>query len=209
MESNPSDPAVDLLNEIAGGDYWQLIIDAYRSSEIDGNEAERRFAEAYRLKLSEAYRYVLSMPIRLGRLQPPKYRMVHATNHPDGCVLMAENMMKRTDDLYIYLPGHAQASLFGQDVEGAFANPAEVQKRIRHAVAELREFTGANEAMADIYASNGVICKPDVIREAWREMERAGRIEVRRNPSLTEAGKPSAFFAPAKGKTITIRVKRP
>jgi three-Cys-motif partner protein len=209
MESNAGGPAVGLLNEVAGGDYWQTIIDAYRSGEIDGNGAERRFAEAYRLKLSEAYRYVLSMPIRLGRRQPPKYRMVHATNHPDGCVLMAENMMKRTDDLYIYLPGHAQASLFDQDVEGAIANPAEVQKRIRHATAELREFTGANEAMATFYASNGVICKPDVVREEWREMERSGRIEVRRDPSATETGKPSSFLTPAKGKTVSIRAKQP
>jgi three-Cys-motif partner protein len=209
LESSGDNKAVDLLDAVAGGDYWQPVIDAYRSGGIDGYEAERRFSEAYRRKLMETYRYVLSMPIRLAGRGHPKYRMVHATNHPAGCVLMAENMMKRTDDLYIHLPGHAQGSLFDQDVEGELTDPAEVRQRVRDAVASLQEFTDANEAMAEFYTLNGVICKPDSIRDAWRELELSGRIEVKRNPPQTETGKLSTFFTPSKGKTVRIRARHP
>jgi hypothetical protein len=111
LESGTDERATALLDAVAGGDYWRPVIDAKRRGDIDGGEAERRFAELYRARLAEEYRYVLSMPIRVAAGQPPKFRLIHATNHPAGCVLMAENMSKRTEDLYIHLPRHAQISL--------------------------------------------------------------------------------------------------
>lgn len=40
------------------------------------------------------------MPIRLKNGNNPKYRMVFATNHIDACVLMADNIYKRTEYLF-------------------------------------------------------------------------------------------------------------
>lgn len=84
------------LNSIAGGTYWQSIVDMYKSEEINIDEAEKMFADQYKQTLRQKYRFVLDMPIRLHQGNKPKYRMVHATNHPDGCILMADNIFKKS-----------------------------------------------------------------------------------------------------------------
>ena len=89
--------SVEDLNRIAGGDYWQEIVDKYKTNAIDISAAEKQFAEEYKMVLRKKFRYVLDMPIRLHAANKPKYRMVYATNHPDGCVLMADNISRRTE----------------------------------------------------------------------------------------------------------------
>src|SRR5699024_5509087 len=42
-----SEKSINELNEIAGGDYWQPIIEAYKKQEINGYDAEALFAEEY------------------------------------------------------------------------------------------------------------------------------------------------------------------
>ena len=56
-----SDNSVEALNQIAGGDYWKLIIEQYLSGKINGYEAEENFSEQYCLRLSQSYTYVLNM----------------------------------------------------------------------------------------------------------------------------------------------------
>ena len=90
-----SDKSVEALNQIAGGDYWKPIIEQYVSGKIDGYKAEEYFSEQYCQRLSQTYTYVLNMPIRIKKGQHTKYRMIHATNHPGGCVLMADNICNR------------------------------------------------------------------------------------------------------------------
>ena len=83
-----SSKSIQALTNIAGGDYWENIVEDYKQGHIDGYQAEKRFAQEYCDRLRKKYRYVLNMPIRLHKGQRPKYRMIHATNHADGCVLM-------------------------------------------------------------------------------------------------------------------------
>lgn len=90
-----SSKSIQALNNIAGGDYWRAIVEDYKAHKINGYEAERRFSEEYCKRLKRKYKYVLNMPIRLKVGQRPKYRMIHATNHEDGCILMYENMCRR------------------------------------------------------------------------------------------------------------------
>ena len=198
--------SVEALNAIAGGDYWQAVVHAFKRKEIDGYRAEVSFAAQYRAKLGETYRYVLSMPIRLQDRQHPKYRMVYATNHAEGCILMADNMMTRTDNLAIHLPSYQQDSLFDEGVDGEITDPSYVQGQVRAITDKLRSFTSTSEAIADFYAQEGVICKTDVIRKALRQMEKDGTITVKRDPCLTSTGKPSTFFTSAKGQKVLIRV---
>lgn len=198
--------SVEALNAIAGGDYWQAVVHAFKRKEIDGYKAEVSFAAQYRAKLGETYRYVLSMPIRLQERQHPKYRMVYATYHAEGCILMADNMMTRTDNLAIHLPSYQQDSLFDEGVDGEITDPSYVQGQVRAITDKLRTFASASEVIADFYAQEGVICKTDVIRKALRQMEKDGAITVKRDPCFTSTGKPSTFFTSAKGQKVVIRV---
>ena len=95
-----SEKSISELNEIAGGDYWQPIIVAYKKGEIDGYDAEALFAEKYCMRLRKSYKYVLNMPLRIKKGQRPKYRLIHATNHRDGCLLMVDNICNRWEALH-------------------------------------------------------------------------------------------------------------
>jgi three-Cys-motif partner protein len=97
---NASDP-YDVLNHIIGGDYWISIVDDYKQKNIDGYDAENRLSIKYADYLKRHFKYILNMPIRINSSHRPKYRMYHLCNHPDGCYLMAENMLKRKDELYL------------------------------------------------------------------------------------------------------------
>lgn len=90
-----TDKSIEALNRIARGDYWKEPITQYKNGEIDGYKAEEYFSEQYCQRLTKSYTYVLNMPIRIQQNQHPKYRMIHATNHPGGCVLMADNICNR------------------------------------------------------------------------------------------------------------------
>jgi len=197
-----------LLDKVAGGEYWRDIVKDYQQRRIDGATAERRFSELYCSRLRKTYRYVLSMPIRKAEGHRPIYRMIHATQHPDGCVLMADNMMKRTENLYIHIKSFAQGMLFAQDLEGEVTDPACVEEHMKEVVGRLHEFTTPQEVIADFYVSQGVICKSAVIREAWARMEASGIIEVKRDPPTTDKGKKSTFFTTTKYNKCFIRAKQ-
>ena len=54
-----SDKSIRELNEIAGYDYWQSIIEAYTKGEINTYDAEVQFSEQYCMRLMKSYTYVL------------------------------------------------------------------------------------------------------------------------------------------------------
>ena len=54
-----SEKSIQELNEIAGGDYWKPIIQAYKSGEINGYYAEARFAEQYCKRLMTGYLFTM------------------------------------------------------------------------------------------------------------------------------------------------------
>ena len=198
---------VGLLNSIAGGDYWRPIIEALSDRRIDGYEAERRFAAGYQTQLRQTYRYVLSMPIRLADGQQPKYRMVHATNHPDGCILMADNMMKRRQNLYTHLAGYGQPALFEQSVEGDTTDASAVRAGVDALVQRLSGWTDSRQVVADFFVTQGVICKSGDIHKALGQLESEGLIDVLREPAFTPTGKPSRFFDSGSDHRVQIRQK--
>jgi len=199
---DPATRSVEMLNSIAGGDYWQAVVNELQSKQIDGREAETRIAELYRSKLSETYRYVLSMPIRLEYRQRPKYRMVFATNHPAGCILMANNMMNRTKNLAIHIDSYKQGTLFEEGVGGGFTDPDAVQDQVEAITNRFTAFANVDEVIADFYAQAGVVCRSSVIEAALANLEANQRIEVVRDPDTTKTGRKSKSFSTKERKVL-------
>lgn len=198
------------LNDIAGGDYWQTIIDAYSTGKIDCYEAEKEFSLKYKERLRHNYTYVLDMPIRLKAGQHPKYRMVHATNHPDGCVLMADNIAKRTDRLVIEMQSGGQLSLMPQTAENEMVSEDMLMDRVKVVLDSTPCFTRLNKFLANFYNEYGVLC--DLSRlssgrsgSVLKTLEKSGYIDVQRTPAVTENGKSSTFWQESKGKTLSLR----
>ncbi len=202
--------SIQELNDIAGGDYWQAIIDAYSTNTIDCYEAEKAFSLKYKERLRRNYTYVLDMPIRLKAGQHPKYRMVHATNHHDGCVLMADNIAKRTDRLVIDIQNAGQQMLFAQTAENEMVSDEMLTERVRSLLDKTTSYVRLNKFLADFYNEYGVLC--DLSRlssgrngSVLKTLEKSGYIDVQRTPAITEKGKPSTFWQEGKGKTLMLR----
>lgn len=202
--------SVEQLNTIAGGEYWKSIISDYSLGRIDCYKAEKIFAEQYKLQLRKQYKYVLDMPIRLKAGQHPKYRMVHATNHPDGCILMADNIAKRTDHLVIDVQNKGQISLFMQTSENEIVDEDILLNAARKLVAKTPEYTRLNRFLADFYNENGVLC--DLSRlssgkngSVLKTLEKNQEIIVQRSPDTTDRGTATRFWQESKGQMLYLK----
>lgn len=192
------------LNQIAGGDYWKAIIEQYISGEIDGDTAEEYFSEQYCQRLSQSFKYVLNMPIRIKRGQQTKYRMIHATNHSDGCVLMADNICNRWE-LMKQLQTGGQMSLFQETVDIQVIDEDEIQNDVVEHFSQCCSWTSLNEALAVFFVKYGAICKSGEIRKILKKLEDDKRLEVIRSPGLTENGRPSTFMTEGHGKSVSVK----
>lgn len=198
--------SIKVLTEIAGGDYWEEIVDDYRAGVIDGYEAEKRFSVQYCQRLGQNYRYVLNMPIRLHKGQRPKYRMIHATNHEDGCVLMYENICKRWEVLEEMQTG-GQIDLFNTTIDDDFIDLETIQETLRKHLLRYDKASALNVILADFAAENGVLCKKIDIIKMLQFFEEKGIIEVSRKPQKTLGGNDAKFFSESSKKHVWIRGK--
>lgn len=199
-----TDKSINALNRIAGGDYWKDIITLYKSGRIDGYEAEEQFSEKYCQRLSKSYKYVLNMPIRIQQNHHPKYRMIHTTNHPSGCVLMADNICNRWELLKDIQNG-GQLSFFQEDVNNLIIDESIINNRVIEFFSQCNNWTSLTEAEAEFYVKYGAICKTGEISKVLRRLEEDGRINVKRNPRLTKTGKSSTFMTEGQNQSVSVK----
>jgi len=200
------------VNVIAGGEYWQDIVDRYNKNEINGYVAEKELSHQYKMRLRDKYNYVLDMPIRLKAGHHPKYRMIYATNHPDGCVLMAENIAKRTDDLVIGIQKGGQMSLFPETAENEFVSQDVLDANAKTLLNNYSEYIKLKNFLADFYNEFGVLCPPSALAgkdSALSRLEKSGWIDVKRTPPTTEkTGKASSFWGWQERDGKLVEIKR-
>lgn len=194
------------LTDIAGGEYWRKIIEDYKENHIDGYEAEVQFSVEYCKRLQKSYKYVLNMPIRLKERQRPKYRMVHATNHEDGCILMNDNICKRWEVLKL-IQSDGQIKIFDETVENKTVNINEIRTRLKTHLSKYKTNTKLNIILAEFFTNNGILCPSGDVKKILKEFETNGNIEVTRKPALTKTGKPTTFFTQNSDQTIMVRRK--
>lgn len=201
----------NLLTQIAGGDYWKDIVTDYQDKSIDGYQAECRLSTEYKQRLKQQYSYVLDMPIRLRSINRPKYRMIHVCDHEDGCFLMAQNMQKRKDELFLNIQNRGQISLFdftqqhSISAEGVVITEGEIEEKVKEFLCNVREDISITKFLASFMNENGLICNFQMIYNTLERMKSSGQIDIIRNPALTPRGKESSFWEEKKNKTVTIR----
>lgn len=200
-----SEKSILELNEIAGGNYWQDIINAYKDKKIDGYEAEALFAERYCNRLGQSYRYVLNMPLRIKKGQRPKYRMVHATNHRDGCLLMVDNICNRWQALQD-IQNSGQLLLWEESPENQVIDESEITGKLLEHMPGYPEWTSLYDMLADFFVRYGAICSTGNVKNAVSKLIEARRVEVRRIPPTTgKRGQPSKFMTEGKNQRVDIR----
>lgn len=199
-----SDKSIKELNEIAGGDYWQPIIASYKKHEINGYDAESQFAEQYCMRLMQSYTYVLNMPLRIKRNQRPKYRLIYATNHRDGCLLMVDNICSRWQALQEIQSG-GQLQLWDENYDNQVVDDDDIEKKAIEHFSQCENWTSLYEALAVFFMKHGPICSTGVVKNILKKLEQEGCLCVLRNPDMTAKGKPTAFMSEEKGKTVSVR----
>ena len=209
---NATQKSIDLLTNIAGGDYWKRIVWDY-PQKINGYQAEQRLSTEYKRRLRKKYKYVLDMPIRLKPGQRPKYRMIHVSNHESGCFLMAQNMLKRKDELYqeIQSDVYDQISIFDSDpdmcssIEGGWVTKKEVEEKVETFIANMKMEMRITEFIAEFMSEHGLLCDFKMLYDILDTMRNRGIIQIVRNPELTQNGTPRNFWEEKSNQTVTIR----
>lgn len=210
-EVSASKQSEELLTRIAGGDYWKSIVASYKNSEIDGYKAERRLSTEYKQRLRQRYSYVLDMPIRLKAGQRPKYRMFHVCDHEDGCFLMAQNMQKRKDELFIQVQQGGQYTLFdltptmSSTFENELISAGEIKSKLKNHLENLDSDPNITRFLAGFANEHGILCEFNMIYDIFKELEKEKVIKVVRTPAHTKTGKVSTFWEESKDKQVTIR----
>ena len=199
-----NEKSVNVLNDIAGGDYWQAIIKAKNRSELSVYEAEAQFAEQYCDRLRQNYKYVLNMPLKIKRGQLPKYRMIHATNHVEGCLLMVDNICGRWQ-LMKEIQDGGQMQLWEENYNNDMVDTEDIRKKAVEHVFGYASFCRLNAVLADFFMKYGPICKASVVKSVFKDLEAHGILEVKRSPVYTKQGRPSSFFADEKNQKTEIR----
>ena len=199
-----TDKSIDALNRIAGGDYWKEIIMKYKSGMIDGYKAEEEFSEKYCQRLRKNYKYVLNMPIRIQRNQHPKYRMIHATNHPDGCVLMADNICNRWE-LLKNIQNKGQLTLFQEDFNNQIIDESKISHYVINHFSQYIDWISLTETIANYFVEYGAICKSGEITKVLKKLEKENKLSVMRKPSQTGSGRPSSFMTEGRGNVVLIK----
>ena len=205
-----SEQSQRMLTDIVGGEYWKPIIMRYNNGEIDGYQAELEISLGYKQYLNKLYKYVLNMPIRLKPGQRPKYRMMHVSNHEDGCFLMAQNMLKRKEELFINIQQGGQISLFDvsdtefTSVEGDTVSIYEIENNVYSQITKLTRPIRLTSFIASFINTYGLICEFKIIYNALEKLEQSGIIRIERQPSHTPTRRISRFWEEDRDKTITI-----
>ena len=203
--------ASDILTKIAGGDYWKQVVQQYKNKEINGYQAEQIFSTEYKKRLKKRYKYVLDMPIRLREGQRPKYRMIHVSDHEDGCFLMAQNMQNRKTELYTNIQNDGQITLFdiisdfSKSVEGDLMTKEEVELKVQECLNSLETDINITKFLATFFNTYGLICEFKMVYDILRKMEDINFIEVLRKPDKTKSGKKSTFWEEKAGTSVIIR----
>jgi len=196
--------SINELSEIAGGDYWKDIATRLKKKLISSYAAEKEFSSVYCKQLQKKFKYVLSMPIRLKQGQQPKYRMIHASNHVEGCILMFDNITKRKQYLGD-IQTQGSITLFEMNVENEVVDTPSIRLNFIKHMRQYSEFTNILKVTADFIMDYGVVCDPKDIRVIIANLERENAILVRRTPCINNNGTPYKSLIPTRGHIIELR----
>ena len=141
------------------------------------------------------------MPIKLKSSFQPKYRMIHVSNHEDGCYLMAENISRQTDKLVVEIQSKGQPSLFEESVENEIIDLQEIKIKL---LTILTLEVHLKTLIVTFFNRFGMICKVSDVIDALKELEKELKIQIKRIPAYTKHNKESRFWEEKNEKQLLI-----
>ena len=197
----PVNKSEEMLNKVAGGDYWKELTRRFYNRDIKFCDLEDVLSQEYCNRLKRYYKYVLNMPIRVKESSSPKYRMIYVTNHPDGAILMANNIYQRKGQLHEIQYG-GQQLLFGLDYDAH-----NTEKLVTEYLSKIDVLERLNVVQAKFFMDYGVICNSSDFSKIVAILEKSGALEIIRKPDKTETGRPSRFYNESTSQTLKLKWK--
>lgn len=198
------------MNAIAGGDWWIEIVDKYKNNEIDSHEAEKLITKRFCSELRKSFKYVINLPIKSTDDKMPKYQLIHATNHSKGCILMGDNMFKRSQysrearrDGQMSILDTIPDVDFRFTVDDDIVSNREIDERILTLIGTNN--MSRDELQCQLYNKYGVICDSKHFEERLKELKNNNQTIETRMPHLTKRGKETAFYAESNNQKLWIR----
>lgn len=190
------------LNNMFGSNEWKEIVAKYYTREMNVSEVEVELSKAFCKNIGVGFKYVLNMPIRKSDEINLKYRMVFATNHRDGCLLMADNMFKRSELLRVERK-NGQTCLFDLDVNDNVVNEETIKSNLFELISD--EWSDLKELLCNYYIKYGIQNDTKGLIDILKK--NIYYFEIYRRPYKSKTGKKSTFWMPSKKQMILIRKK--
>lgn len=188
---------IENMNKIANGDYWIKIVNNYNSGHYDIFEAEKRFLERYIQELKQVFGYVYVIPIKKSKSRLSKYQMIFATNHKDGAMLMADQMIKCNNKMQNEI-NKGQMWFFDYNY-----NLNNITADIYNVITD--ELINIKDLYDKIYTNYGFLYLTSDINKGLKKLESQNKIIIKRYPPNTDKGKPTTSMDL---KKHTIKIKR-
>lgn len=188
------------MNTIFGSNTWKDIVNRCRNKQINVFEAEIELSNEFCKNLTKGFKYVLNMPIRKSNEINPKYRMVHATNHSDGCLLMADNMFSRSQESRMKRM-NGQMSIFELDVNDKDIMDGKIENDLLSIIGN--NWVECRDLFCNYYLTYSVTTNTSGLFQILKDNQ--DKLEIMRDPTTTKTGKASNFWSFGKGNKIFVR----
>ena len=202
IEYDSSNAGSEELTDIIGSSNWEnIVIKSKNESTDDAFMAENELSKEFCKNLYKGFKYVLNMPIKSKDSNNPKYRMIYATNHTDGCLLMADNMYNRSlESIKHRLNG--QLALWRCDINDKFVTNDEEKTNLLSMIND--KWVECRELFCDYYKIYGVTTNISGLFNILKENEE--KLCIKRDPNKSKkTGKPTSFWNFSKGNKIYVR----
>lgn len=188
---------IENMIKIANGNYWIDIVKGYNDGKYDIFVAEELFLNLYIQELKKVFNYVYYIPIKKSKSKLAKYQMIFATNHRDGAMLMADNMIKCNNEMQLQI-NNGQGWLF--DYNYNLNNiESDVLNILDSVPINLKDF------YHKVYNSYGFLYLTSDINNKLKELESKDEVIIDRYPPTTKNGKKTTSMDLSKH---TIKVRR-
>ena len=205
-ESDEDINTIERMNAVAGGAYWKDILSKYHAGQISFHEAEEMFFSEYSRKVKQLFKYTVNIPVKIKSTHIPKYRLIFASNHEDGLILMADNMNKKWNEIVANQRGGQQVLFDYEFPDLALLKGFDLHKDILASVSANSSGILLKSLIVELIQKYGITFSVSNYNKEILSMEKDSALIIDRVPALTPTGKRATAMDYGEYK-ITIRRK--
>jgi three-Cys-motif partner protein len=183
---------VEKMDAVAGGTYWQDILNDFYNGKFDIYQAEDKFISEYSSKLKDIYLYTVNIPIKLKSSHLPKYRLIFGSNNEGGVILMADNMNKKWKEIVDQQRNGQLALLEFEFPDLSLLRGFDLKKDIMSFVSAHSSGIPLKSLIVALIQKYGITFSESYYNGTIKQMEKDSDLVIIRNPPITKkTGKPA------------------